>query len=104
MPLDLSLAIDGLAAAGQQGARTRFLDACKPGPEALLFEAAALVRWSSLPFRALEPGWRAAMEQRLELADRCLTAYRRRAATSATSATRAVPAGTDVDAAAAGER
>ena len=76
--LDVGHFASYLAAAGQRAARTRFLDACKPGPEALLFEAAALVRWSSLPFRTLEPGWPAAMEQRLELAERCLTAYRRR--------------------------
>jgi hypothetical protein len=76
--LDVGHFASYLAAAGQHAARTRFLEACKPGPEALLFEAAALVRWSSLPFRALEPGWPAAMEQRLQLADRCLAAYRRR--------------------------
>ena len=74
-----------LGAAGEDAARTRFLDACKPGPEALLFEAAALVRWSSLPFRALEPDWPAAMERRLELADGCLSAYRRRSVVTAES-------------------
>jgi hypothetical protein len=81
--LDVGHFASYLAAAGQHAARTRFLDACAPGPDALLFEAAALVRWSSLPFRALEPGWPAAMEQRLELADRCLTAYRQRSAVGA---------------------
>ena len=35
-----------------------------PAPEVLLFEAAALLRWSSLPFRDLEPGWRAAVAHR----------------------------------------
>jgi phosphotransferase family enzyme len=76
--LDVGHFASYLAAAGWDAARTRFLDACKPRPEALLFEAAALVRWSSLPFRTLEPGWPAAMQQRLELADRRLTAYRGR--------------------------
>ena len=76
--LDVGHFASYLGAAGEHAARTRFLDACAPGPEALLFEAAALVRWSSLPFRALEPDWPAAMQRRLELADRCLTAYRRR--------------------------
>ena len=37
-------------------------------PAALLFEAAALLRWSSLPFRDLEPGWPTAVERRLDLA------------------------------------
>jgi hypothetical protein len=76
--LDVGHFASYLSAAGEHAARTRFLDACKPGPEALLFEAAALVRWSSQPFRALEPDWPAAMEHRLQLADRYLTAYRRR--------------------------
>jgi hypothetical protein len=80
--LDVGHFASYLAAAGENAARTRFLDACKPRPEALLFEAAALVRWSSLPFRTLEPDWPAAMERRLQLADRCLTAYRRRSVTS----------------------
>jgi Phosphotransferase enzyme family len=81
--LDVGHFASYLGAAGQHGARSRFLDACTPGPEALLFEAAALVRWSSLPFRTLEPDWPAAVEQRLKLADRCLTAYRRRSLTTA---------------------
>jgi hypothetical protein len=34
----------------------------------LVFEAATLLRWSSLPFRDLEPGWRAAVARRVELA------------------------------------
>ena len=33
-----------------------------------MFEAAALLRWSSLPFRDLEPDWRAAVAHRVELA------------------------------------
>jgi hypothetical protein len=57
-----------LTAAGEDEARGRFLEACGAGRDALLFEAAALLRWSSLPFRDLEPGWPAAVERRLELA------------------------------------
>jgi hypothetical protein len=57
-----------LTAAGEDVARERFLDACDAGPDALLFEAAALLRWSSLPFRDLEPGWRDAVARRVELA------------------------------------
>jgi hypothetical protein len=38
---------------------------CDPGPEALLFEAAALLRWSSLPFRDVEPCWREAVARRV---------------------------------------
>ena len=53
--LDVGHFASYLSAAGEHAARTRFLDACSAGPEALLFEAVALVRWSSLPFRALEP-------------------------------------------------
>jgi hypothetical protein len=34
----------------------------------LLFEAAALLRWSSLPFRDLEPGWPTAVARRVALA------------------------------------
>ena len=81
--LDVGHFASYLAAAEQHAARTAFLDACKPGPAALLFEAAALMRWSSLPFRTLEPDWPSAMERRLELAEECLTAYRRRSVTTA---------------------
>ena len=57
-----------LTAAGEEAARERFLHACGAGPEVLMFEAAALLRWSSLPFRDLEPDWRAAVAQRVDLA------------------------------------
>ncbi|HEX5620001.1 MAG TPA: phosphotransferase [Solirubrobacteraceae bacterium] len=57
-----------LTAAGEDAARERFLAACDAGPEVLVFEAAALLRWSSLPFRDLERGWRAAVAHRVELA------------------------------------
>jgi Phosphotransferase enzyme family len=64
--LDVGHFASYLSASGQTAARAAFLDAY--GGEAPLFEAAALLRWSSLPFRRLEPGWPAAMERRLELA------------------------------------
>ena len=64
-----------LSAAGEAGARERWLAACAAGPEALLFEAASLVRWSSLPFRRLEPRWREAMERSLRLAHERLSEY-----------------------------
>jgi len=70
-----------LSAAGQEAARARFLDGyarLRPvGPEALVFEAASLLRWSSLPFRDLEPGWPAAVERRVELSGARLGAYER---------------------------
>jgi Phosphotransferase enzyme family len=66
--LDVGHFASYLSAAGEMAARERFLDACAPPPEVLLFEAAALLRWSSLPFRGLEPGWPAAVERRVDLA------------------------------------
>jgi len=57
-----------LTAAGEDAARALFLAACDAGPDVLVFEAAALLRWSSLPFRDLEPDWRATVAQRVELA------------------------------------
>jgi hypothetical protein len=57
-----------LTAAGEDAARELFLAACDAGPDVLVFEAAALLRWSSLPFRDLEPGWRAAVAHRVGLA------------------------------------
>ena len=64
--LDVGHFASYLSAAGQTTARARFLDAY--GSDAPLHEAAALLRWSSLPFRRLEPGWPEAMERRLDLA------------------------------------
>jgi aminoglycoside phosphotransferase (APT) family kinase protein len=68
-----------LSAAGQDAARSRYLDAYAGlhpvGREALVFEAASLLRWSSLPFRNLEPGWPAAVERRIELSGARLAAY-----------------------------
>jgi Phosphotransferase enzyme family len=57
-----------LTAAGEEEARGRFLEACGAGRDALLFEAAALLRWSSLPFRDLEPDWLDKVRLRIELA------------------------------------
>ena len=55
-----------LSAAGESTARERFLAAY--GTTAPVHEAAALLRWSSLPFRTLEPGWPEAVDRRLDLA------------------------------------
>jgi hypothetical protein len=57
-----------LSAAGEDEARGHFLEACGAGRDVLLFEAAALLRWSSLPFRDLEPEWREKVRLRVELA------------------------------------
>jgi aminoglycoside phosphotransferase (APT) family kinase protein len=57
-----------LTAAGEEAARERFLVACNADTDVFLFEAAALLRWSSLPFRDLEPGWPAAVARRVQLA------------------------------------
>jgi Phosphotransferase enzyme family len=66
--LDVGHFASYLSAAGEMTARERFLDSWPSTPPVLLFEAAALLRWSSLPFRDLEPGWPAAVERRLDLA------------------------------------
>jgi hypothetical protein len=74
-----------LTAAGEDEARGRFLEACGAGRDGLLFEAAALLRWSSLPFRDLEPGWREAVRRRVELARERLADYRRSASSVITA-------------------
>jgi hypothetical protein len=74
-----------LTAGGEHEARGRFLEACGAGRDALLFEAAALLRWSSLPFRDLEPGWQAAVRGRVELARERLADYRRSASSVITA-------------------
>ena len=74
-----------LTAAGEEEARGRFLEACGAGRDALLFEAAALLRWSSLPFRDLEPGWRESVSRRVELARERLADYRRSASSVITA-------------------
>jgi hypothetical protein len=84
--LDVGHFASYLTAAGEEDARERFLGAYRPGPEAVLFEAAALLRWSSLPFRDLVPGWRAAMARRVELARERLADYERRSASSVITA------------------
>jgi aminoglycoside phosphotransferase (APT) family kinase protein len=66
--LDVGHFASYLSAAGEEAARERFLDSCTAPPAVLPFEAAALLRWSSLPFRDLEPGWPTAVERRLDLA------------------------------------
>jgi Phosphotransferase enzyme family len=75
-----------LTAAGEDEARGRFLEACRAGRDALLFEAAALLRWSSLPFRDLEPGWPEAVRRRVELSRERLADYERRSASSVITA------------------
>jgi Ser/Thr protein kinase RdoA (MazF antagonist) len=81
--LDVGHFASYLSAADQLPARDRFLAAYasrRPaGNDALLHEAVALLRWSSLPFRELAPDWPAAMERRLELALERLAEYERRA-------------------------
>jgi hypothetical protein len=84
--LDVGHFASYLTAAGEETARAAFLEACDPGPEALLFEAAALLRWSSLPFRDLEPGWPDAVRRRVELARARLAGYERRSASSVITA------------------
>ena len=84
--LDVGHFASYLTAAGEEAARARFLEACDPGPDAVLFEAAALLRWSSLPFRDLEPGWCEAMARRVELSRMRLRAYERRSASSVITA------------------
>jgi hypothetical protein len=74
-----------LTAAGEDEARGRFLEACGAGRDALLFEAAALLRWSSLPFRDLEPGWPDAVRRRIDLAWARLADYRRSASSVITA-------------------
>ena len=80
--LDVGHFASYLSAAGEDAARAAFLEACRAPREALLFEAAALLRWSSLPFRDLEPDWRGAMARRVELA----RVYERRSASSVITA------------------
>jgi hypothetical protein len=74
-----------LTAAGEDEARGRFLEACGAGRDALLFEAAALLRWSSLPFRDLEPEWPENVRRRVELAWARLADYRRSASSVITA-------------------
>jgi aminoglycoside phosphotransferase (APT) family kinase protein len=64
--LDVGHFASYLTAAGQAAARERFLEAWDA--EVPLYEGAALLRWSSLPFRDLEPDWPAAVERRIDLA------------------------------------
>ena len=59
--LDVGHFASYLSAAGETAARERFLGAWGAPRSVLLFESAALLRWSSLPFRDLEPGWPAAV-------------------------------------------
>lgn len=84
--LDVGHFASYLTAAGEESARATFLEACDAGPEALLFEAAALLRWSSLPFRDLEAGWPEAVRRRAALARARLSDYERRSASSVITA------------------
>jgi hypothetical protein len=83
--LDVGHFASYLTAAGEDEARGRFLEACGAGRDALLFEAAALLRWSSLPFRDLEPAWREKVRLRVELAWQRLADYRRSASSVITA-------------------
>ena len=70
--LDVGHFASYLSATGEMSARERFLDACAAPSSVLLYEAAALLRWSSLPFRDLDPDWPSAVERRIDLAlERC---------------------------------
>ena len=73
--LDVGHFASYLSAAGETAARERFLRACSVPPDVLLFEAVALLRWSSLPFRDLEPNWPAAVERRIDLARHIIGAW-----------------------------
>jgi hypothetical protein len=84
--LDVGHFASYLSAAGEEAARAAFLEACRAPAEALLFEAAALLRWSSLPFRDLEPGWLDALRRRVDLARARLAAYERRSDSSVITA------------------
>ncbi len=68
-----------LSADGADAAREAFLAAyarhAATGPAVLLFEAASLLRWSTLPFRELRPDWPEAVERRVALAAARLDAY-----------------------------
>ena len=68
-----------LSADGAESAREAFLAAygrrSAVGPGVLLFEAASLLRWSTLPFRELQPTWPEAVERRVELAEERLRSY-----------------------------
>jgi hypothetical protein len=74
-----------LTAAGEVEARGRFLEACGAGRDARLFEAVALLRWSSLPFRDLEPDLPDKVRRRVELARERLADYRRSASSVITA-------------------
>jgi hypothetical protein len=69
-----------LSADGAEDAREEFLSAyarrAATGPAVLLYEAASLLRWSTLPFRELDPAWPEAVEDRVALAVARLDAYR----------------------------
>jgi hypothetical protein len=68
-----------LSADGVDAAREAFLAAyarhAAAGSAVLLFEAASLLRWSTLPFRELRPDWPEAVERRVALAAARLDAY-----------------------------
>ncbi len=84
--LDVGHFASYLTAAGEEAARAAFLEACGAGRDVLLFEAAALLRWSSLPFRSLEPGWPDAVARRVALAGERFADYERRSASSVITA------------------
>jgi hypothetical protein len=77
---DIGHFLSYLSADGAEDARDGFLAAYArrgpTGPAVLLFEAASLLRWSTLPFRELQPDWPEAVEHRLALAEERLRTYR----------------------------
>jgi hypothetical protein len=72
-PADVGHFLSYLSADGAEDARDAFLDAYarrgRVPPAVLVFEAASLLRWSTLPFRELRPDWPEAVERRVELAE-----------------------------------
>lgn len=69
-----------LSAQGSQDAYERFLDEYRSArPSAsrsyLIYEAASLLRWATLPFRELRPDWPAAVSSRLHLANTRMTTF-----------------------------
>lgn len=75
--LDVGHFASYLSAAGDEAARDAFLGAYerrhpRGAHDALPYEAASLLRWSTLPFRELDPDWPAAVERRVRLAEQRL--------------------------------
>jgi Phosphotransferase enzyme family len=70
-----------LSVGGLDEARSLFLDAyssfARRPDGVFLFEAAALLRWATLPFRRLDPDWPSAIERHVDLAVARMSAHER---------------------------